>query len=343
MQWNIKQVQIPEELDNDWDRLAGCYYLKREFLAHLHVHNYCYQSYYELFEDDAFACGTIVYTVKTNLLTFLNVPTPVHFRVIGLPVSVASPPYTGDIKHIDVLLQHILAREKGLILGINFLTDPLPGKVVPMRTLPTMVLPLKANNMRAYRQSLRHPYRRRLNRITEKFSTVEAVTTSCDAFTPMHYKLYLDVMKTSTTKLETLPENAFRYLPGKFRLTTFYTDSEMLFWHILLPDENVLYYYMCGINYALRDRYETYHNSLFSIITTAMELGYSTVDLGQTAEVAKMRVGALPQERRMFMYHKNPLIHLLLNTFRNFITYSAEQPVATVFKASVYEDIICKT
>lgn len=149
-------------------------------------------------------------------------------------------------------------------------------------------------------------------------------------------------MKTSTTKLETLPENAFRYLPGKFRLTTFYANNEMLFWHILLPDENVFYYYMCGINYALRDRYEAYHNSLFSIITTAMELGYSTVDLGQTAEVAKMRVGALPQERRMFMYHKNPLIHLLLNTFRNFITYSAEQPVATVFKPPVYEDIVCK-
>ncbi len=40
MQWNIKQVQIPEELDNDWDRRTGCYYLIREFLAHLHVHNY---------------------------------------------------------------------------------------------------------------------------------------------------------------------------------------------------------------------------------------------------------------------------------------------------------------
>ncbi len=332
MSYSIKKISTTEELHDDWDKLAHCYYLKREFLAHLQVNNYCNQSYYQLLNDGKLLAGTIVYTVKTNLLTFLNVPTPVSFRVIGLPVSIASEPFVGERNFLDPLIKEILVQEKGLILGLNFTHFHLPGKVVSMRTLPTMVLRLKAEDMPAYQRSLRHPYRRRLKRIAGKFKDVEQVTTSCSEFNETHYRLYLDVMKTSTTKLETLGVDAFRFLPEKFRLTTFYAGNEMLFWHILLPDVNRLYYFMCGINYKIRGQYEAYHNSLFSIIRTAMQTGYQIVDLGQTAEVAKVRVGAVPDERLMFMYHKNPLLFFIIRLCRNLIAYSSKPPVALVFK-----------
>lgn len=346
MTCNIKKITHPDHLNNEWDNLAECYYLKREFLSHLQTHNFCNQVYYELYHEDKFVLGTIAYTVKTNLLTFINVPTPVAFRVIGLPVSIASLPFVGDWHFLDFLLEEMIKQEEGLILGLNFNHAHVTHKVVNMRTLPTMVLPIKVKSIEEYKTSLRHPYRRRFKRISDQFSDIVSETTSCNEFNARHYELYLAVMKTTTTKLEILKADAFKYLPEKFRLTTFYAGGEMLFWHILLPDEKRIYYYMCGINYRIRDQYKAYNNSLFAIVESAIKMKYQLLDLGQTAEVAKSRVGAVPEERLMFMYHKNPVFNLLLKLFKNFITYSAKPPVAMVFKSEpslnkkVYEDII---
>lgn len=333
MEWIVKQSTLPDSLDMEWDKLAHCYYLKREFLWHLQTHNFCNQVYYELFQNNRLVAGTIVYTAKTNLLTFINVPTPLKFRVVGLPVSIASVPYVGDCKCFNRLLGEILKREKGLILGLNFLQPHLDELVVTMRTLPTMMLRLETASMADYVNSLRHPYRRRFKRIIEKFKDVTSVTTACSVFSETHYRLYLDVMKTTTTKLETLSVDAFRYLPPAFRLTTFYSGEEMLMWYILLPDQRKLFYYMCGINYKRRDDFEAYNNSLFDIVCSSMHMGCTLIDLGQTAEIAKSRVGAKPEERLMFMYHSNPLVLGIIRYFRNFITYSKKPPEAIVFKS----------
>lgn len=334
----------PEELDERWDELAGCYYMRKEFLSHLHKFNYCSQLYYELSDDGVLIAGTITYTIKTNLLTFLNVPTPVSFRVIGLPVSIASPPVFGNRADIDFLLDELLKAERGLILGLNFLEDHLPDKVVNMRTLPTIVLSLPFNSMAEYGKSLRHPYRRRLHRISEKFEGVESVTSECSTFNDLHYDLYLQVMNSSTTKLEILKADVFRYLPDNFELTTLYAGRNMLFWYILCRDASQLYYFMCGMNYKYRDDYQVYQNSLFSIVEAAMAMKYNVIDLGQTAEIAKMRIGGLPSERRMFMYHRNPVIHSLIRLIRPFITYRTGHQKANVFKHTAYnEDTIPKT
>lgn len=334
----------PEELSSRWDELAGCCYMRKEFLSYLHKYNYCFQVYYQLFENELLVAGTITYTVKTNLLTFLNVPTPVSFRVIGLPVSIASPPVFGNQQDVDYMLDYILKEERGLILGLNFLVDHLPGKVVNMRTLPTIVLNLPFTSMDQYCKSLRHPYRRRLHRINEKFEGVESLTTTCSSFNEEHYDLYLQVMKASTTKLEILKADVFRYLPGNFELTTLYAGDKMLFWYILCRDTTKLYYFMCGMNYKYRDTYQIYQNSLFSIAGAAMAMQYSVIDLGQTAEIAKMRIGGLPSERKMFMYHRNPVIHSLIRLFKPFITYKTVHQKANVFKQKEHnEDPISKT
>jgi len=322
----------PDELDNEWDDLAHCYYLKREFLLHLHTYNYCAQKYYELYENGVFIAGTIVYSMKVNILTFLNFPSPIKFRIIGLPISIASPPYVGDQREIEYLLSDIIKTEKGLILGLNFKEDYLPHKFLNLRTLPTIVMSLPFDGMEEYERSLRHPYRRRLHRIKEKFKEVEIVDSSCSVFNEEHYELYMQVMKTTTTKLEILKAEVFKYLPAGFELTTYYSKGKMLFWHILCRDHDVMYYFMCGMNYALRDQFHIYNNSLFEIISTAVKYKYNRLDLGQTAEIAKTRIGGVPDERRMFMYHKNKIVMSLLGLFQGLIAYSKHTELPKVFK-----------
>jgi hypothetical protein len=328
----IKKYNSPENLNNNWDNLADFYFQKREFLSHLHKYNPCSQRYYELYRNDNFVAGTIVYTLKIDILTFANIPSPFKVQVIGIPVSVASPPIIGDSGEYEYFLSEIIKTEPGIILGLNFVEDYLKGKVLNLRTLPTIILKLKNDSMVSYENSLRHPYRRRIKRIREKFSNVTSVTSDCSVYNEEHYSLYLQIMKKTTTKLETLSLNLFKYLPANFQLTTYYSDKKMICWHVVCKDNDVLFFFFGGMNYSFCDKFHTYNNNLLGIVSLAIDNNYREIDFGQTAEIAKTRLGGLPSERRMFFYHRNHIIFGILRLLRNLINYSKTFKKPNVFK-----------
>jgi hypothetical protein len=322
----------PDDLNISWDNLASFYFQKREFLSHLHKYNPCAQRYYELYCENIFAAGSIVYTLKIDILTFANIPSPFKVQVIGLPVSVAAPPVIGDPGEFEYLLSEIIKIEPGIILGINFMEDYLKGKVINLRTLPTIILKLSSDTIAGYEKSLRHPYRRRLRRISEKFSNVTSVTSDCSVFSEEHYSLYCQIMRKTTTKLETLTLEVFKHLPSNFQLTTYYSEGRMLCWHVVCKDKDVLFFFFGGMNYAYRDQFHSYNNNLLGIISFAIHNKYQEIDFGQTAEIAKTRLGGKLSERRMFFYHKNPIIHGILKLFKTLINYSKTFERSTVFK-----------
>lgn len=328
----LKIVRSPEDLNNNWDNLAHCYFQKREFLNHLHKFNPCNQRYYELYCNGALMAGTIVYTLRLNLLTFSGIPSPFKVQVIGLPVSVAAVPVIGDPGEFGYLLNELLKQESGIILGINFTEDYLKGKVLNLRTLPTVILNLQSHSTDDYEKSLRHPYRRRLRRIREKFSAVSFRSTECAEFTGEHYLLYLQIMKHTTTKLETLSPEAFKYLPSNFILTTFYSGDTMICWHIVCRDNGILFFYFGGMNYRYRDQFSAYNNNLFEILTYALSNNYTVIDFGQTAEIAKTRLGGQLSERRMFLFHKNSIVQGILRLFSPLINYSETHEKPHVFR-----------
>lgn len=346
----IQRIEDPEALNSNWDNLAEFYFQKKEFLIHLHQYNPCHQRYYELYLDDKLIVGTVVYTLTIDLFTFANIHSPIKINVIGLPVSVATPPIIGDATEYEYLLSELIRLEKGVIAGFNLMKDFLTCKTINLRMLPTIILNLKCNNIDEYEQSLRTPYRRRLHRIMEKFNEVRTETSDCSAFTQEHYALYLQIMSKTTTKLEILSYNAFRWLPLNFRMTTYYHNSQMLCWHIICNDNEQLFFFFGGMNYALRDQYQSYNNNLLGILNAAFELNYNTIDFGQTAEVAKSRLGGEKSERRMFIYHRNPLLLFIFKLCKNLINYSTITESHKVFKAtkytttcqtSIYESPVC--
>ncbi len=327
----IKRLISPDELNEDWDKLANCYFQKKEFLAHLHAFNPCSQRYYELYCNTILVAATVVYTLRINIFTFANIPSPLSLQVIGLPVSVASPPIIGDSSEFEYFLAELIKSEPGIILGINFLEDYLQGKVLNLRTLPTITLEQKSESIATYENSLRHAYRRRIHKIREKFTDVSSVTTSCSFFSEEHYALYLEIIRHTTTKLETLSLDSFKFLPSNFLLTTYTVSGKILCWNIVCMDENVLFFYFGGMDYSLRDLYQAYNNNLLGILETAIGLKYSMVDFGQTAEIAKTRLGGKLSERRMFLYHRNSLVLGLLKLSRKLISYSTITENSHVF------------
>ncbi|MCK9401001.1 MAG: hypothetical protein M0Q51_13545 [Bacteroidales bacterium] len=246
MEKTVKRISSPENLNTNWDNLANFYFQKKEFLNHLHKYNPCAQRYYELYCNNSLAAGTVVYTLKIDILTFANIPSPCKVQVIGLPASIATPPMIGDSSEFEYFLSELILLESGLILGINFMEDYLQNKVLNMRTLPTIILKLGCDNIESYENSLRHSYRRRIHKIRDKFSNVMSVTSDCTVFNEEHYSLYLEIMKKTTTKLETLSFNLFKYLPSNFLLTTYYNGKKMLCWHIVCKDMNVMVCRACS-------------------------------------------------------------------------------------------------
>lgn len=325
----------PENLGNEWDQIADFYFQSREFLSHLQKYNPCSQRYYELFSGDKLIAGTVLYTLKINLFTFLNIPSPLKMQVIGIPASVATPPLIGDPACFRYLFEEILKKEKGFILGLNMRDDYLRDKVLNMRTLPTIILKEKFSSIESYENALRYNYRRRIHNIRKKFRNVTVVSGSCSIFTGEHYRLYLEIMKRTRTKLETLSEDLFRNLPPKFILTTYYSGEKMLSWHITCVDGNGLFFFFGGLDYSLRDDFQSYNNNLLGIISEAITRQSDFIDFGQTAESAKCRLGAKPEERRMFFYHRNPLIFYIIRPFKNLLTYSNMAEVHNVFKMAV--------
>ena len=328
----INKIISPDNLNSNWDNLADLYFQKREFLTHLHKYNPCSQRYYELYCDNCLVAGAVVYTLRINILTFANIPSPLRFQVIGLPVSIAAPPIIGDFREFEYLLSELIKLESGIILGLNFLHDYLANKVLNLRTLPTIILKPGFDKIENYENSLRHAYRRRIHRIRQKFLNVTSVTSECIGFNEEHYALYLEIMKKTTTKFETLSLESFKYLPFDFQLTTYYIEKVMLCWHIILKDVNVLFFYFGGMNYLLRDQFQSYNNNLLGILSYAIDQKFNLIDLGQTAETAKTRLGGELSERRMFLYHKNPLIFGVIKIFRNLISYNKINQSCHVFK-----------
>lgn len=332
---SIKCLKSTSLLHPDWDSLAQHFFQKKAFLAHLHQYNPCQQRYYELYDEDKLVAGTIVYTLQVDILTFANIPSPFKMQIIGLPVSVASPPMIGEEAYFEYLLNQIISREKGLILGINFTEDYLKNKVINLRTLPTFTLRSDISNYQEYLNAIRHPYRRRLKRMEKNFENVRSETTSCTQFSPEHYQLYLEIMKRTTTKLETLSFESFQNLPDNFELNTFYNSHNMICWNITCKDEDTFFFYFGGMNYGLRDHYQAYNNSILAILKSGLQHNFNTIDFGQTAEVAKSRLGAIPEERRMFLFHHRKFFFWLINVFKGLISYDKICPQVHVFKQAV--------
>lgn len=328
----IKIVAAPENLDENWDQLASCYFQKKEFLLHLHRYNPCNQRYYQFYNGNTLVAGAVVYTLKINLFTFSGLKTCLKMTVIGLPVSVASSSLVGNPDEFENLFNFILHHEKGVILGMNMPPGLILKKIIPMRTLPTIIFANRFIDFESYMQALRHPYRRRIRTILGKAAGVEYVVTPCSDFTALHYRLYLEIMKRTKTKLETLSFDLFKNLPGNFTLGSEYYNSKLLAWHTLCYDGEDLYFFFGGMDYEQRDTFNSYYNNLISILITGITHHFSRIDFGQTAETAKMRLGGLPDERDMFLYHKNPLIRLVFTLARPLVTYKRKPDRANVFK-----------
>jgi hypothetical protein len=328
----IQRKDKVADLPSEWDKLAGNYFLSTPFLLHCEKFNPCHQRYYVCFDDNKMIAGAVVYTLKLDILTFTRLKSPVKMNIVGVPASVSSQGIFGEKDELPTLKDHICKSEKGLTLLLNLDEEPLKGKKAKGRTLPTILFRNEFSHPEQYMASLRAPYRRRINQILSKAGRLQLFKLTCREFNEEMYKLYLQVFNRSKDKLEKLSLDFFRNLPSYFLLTVCYQNQQLLGWNISITHNNTCYFFMGGIDYEQNQKNDTYFLLLLDLVLTGIENKVSRIDLGQTAEIPKMRLGGTISERYMEAHHSNLLLNGLLKIFSPVMGYSKKPENATVFK-----------
>ncbi len=326
-----------DTLPTAWDALASSPWQERRFLAHAQTTNPCSQRYYTWFEDGACVAGAIVYALPIDLLTYFPVKLPFsiapNLRVCGVPASVSCPGLLGPAHRAGRLLAEVCVAEDGFLVALNLdPAMPVPSSMSAGPTLPTITLDVPWRTFEAYEGALRADYRRRLRKILARFSGCRQETTSCAAFTPAHHRQYLSVLNKSGARLETLPEAFFRGLPEDlFELTTITRDGVMLGWLVMLFQGDRAVFFMGGMPEDAQREPDLYFYITSWVLRRAISRGARHLDLGQTAEIPKLRLGGQLEPRAMAVYHPTGALRLLLAAAAPLLSYHRELQTHHVF------------
>jgi len=332
-----------DSLPGTWDSLASAAWQQRWFLAHAHATNPCAQRYYTWNEGGACVAGAIVYELPIDLLTYFPVKLPFalapRLRVCGVPASVSCSGLLGAPDRAGRLLAALGTVEAGLFVALNLDPSlPVPATFSSGPTLPTVAMELPWRTLEQYEAALRADYRRRFRKIRARFADCRLETTSCDAYTPEHHSQYLAVLAKSEARLETLPEAFFRALPADaFELTTIRRDGRMLGWIVLLVRDGRSVFFMGGMPEDQDREPELYFFLTTCVLERALVRGVGHLDLGQTAEIPKLRLGGRLGPRLMAVHHPHATVRLLLAAAAPLLTYHRPVDDHHVFTAPAPE------
>lgn len=327
-----QQYKTAQELPNNWDELAENYFQKRSFLTYIEKYNPCQQRYYQIIIDDNIVAFASVYTLNLDLLTYLKIKSPIKMKIVGIPVSISSSGIFGEISAIDILKRHIYNQEKGFILMLNLNQISNNNNCPSGPTLPTIILHNNFEDFNHYIKELRSDYRRRYYQIFKDHHLFSMLKLKNSDFNELMYNQYVEVYQRSKGKLEKLNLDFFRNLPKEFKLTALSIDNQIIGWNIYLIDDDTLFFFLGGINYKLNLIHKSYLRLLYNLIKEGIELKVNKIDLGQTAEIPKMKLGGIPETKYMEAKISNKFLNHILKQFEKKLTYNIQLQSFNVFK-----------
>ena len=330
----MDRLDRAEELPAEWDEAAADCYQKREFLLHCQRHNPCRQRYYLLSENGRLLSGAVVYTLRLDLFTYRGIRSPVTIRIVGIPASVSSAGLVGDPSFHGRFLSKILPNEPGLVACLNLDAVPYGSPMFVGRTWPDIVLTNRFDSWESYCAALRSHYRRRLLRVIDDSSDFEMRRSSCASFTDEMHALYLEVFRRSEGKLECLSAGFFQNLPAAFCLSTYSAGGRVRGWTITVRDGDRLSFFLGGQDYTGSPE-KLYLVKLLDIVKQGVSSRVGSIDLGQSAEVPKMRLGGVPREKLMLAYHRRAIPRALLRAGMGVLSYRKRLPPAHVFRDGI--------
>lgn len=328
-----------KELPASWDR--GCQdcqgnpFLSRSSLRILEQVNPCGQRYY-LLENENRVSLFLTYRHRLDILTYGPGSLRLPVTIIGLPCSVSWPGLQIAEQDREAFKQ-ALEQIPGALLILNGMSPALPLSAVCAQgiTLPNCELDIQGLDFASYLGGMRSHYRYKVRTSIRRFQGVEVrVLTDNRAFDKRLYRLYEQVYERSEFKLEKMPISFFQEFPAS--VSVFAVRDRLLgFTQTLCSEQGgrkEQLFLFGGLEYSLNARFHTYINMLLHVIRSGTELGADRVNLGQTAEDVKTRLGCTLHPRFLYARHANPLFNLLIRKGIKLLSYRASLTERHVFK-----------
>jgi predicted N-acyltransferase len=266
----------------------------------------------------------------TNLLRRIF-PSLLRVTVLfcGLPLSVgqkslliapAANPHD-VILLLDSIAQEIAARENArLIIFKEFRKEDTDHLDTLMESgyrmgdsLDMHYFPYNFPSFAEYKASLRHPYRKIINRSRRKFEErglhlVRYRDPQCikAVYTRDVHQLYEAVFEKAEHKLERLPRKFFiklaQQFPGDISLTALYYQEQIVAFGWALSTGQTYHLLYCGLDYAVNEQFDLYFNVMYAELDHGLREGVTDIKLGQTADTFKVQLGC--KQQPLYFYIK---------------------------------------
>ena len=328
-----KSFLSADQLPDCWDEIAGDnIFLRKKYLEVLEKTNPCGQAYTIFYcpEPDSIL---VTYKLKLDIFTYSLIQLKLPVVIAGIPCSVSRCGYVAGKKTKAQLFEY-LGNLKGAKLVLNSEDDFKVDRFTRGLTLPSCRMEIRWNSFEDYLSQMRSHYRYRINKAIWKFSGIRQVTLKDNSlFDNQLYGLYTAVYNKSEYKLERLTIDFFREFPST--IIAFYLGTEPVAFVQLVENSRELVFLFGGIDYSLNSDHDIYSNMLLAIVKYGIEKGFKTIEMGQTAEDTKMKLGGRAYTKYMYVNHSNGLINTLVHKTIGLLSYKQKDLSFKVFKGGL--------
>lgn len=190
-------------------------------------------------------------------------------------------------------------------------------------SLPMNSFPTRFRDFNHFCDSLRSRYRRQIVRSRKKLQRAglrvvhrRGGTGFDELYTDDVHRLYLAVLNRAPIQLERLPAQFFRelarQLPQDSAFTLIYQGERIVGFTCGLFHQQSYHNFFCGFDYELNEGAELYFNLLYADLDYALHQNVRSIQVGQTADEYKLRVGCYREPRYFYVKVREPLLQLLL-------------------------------
>jgi len=276
--------------------------------------------------------------------------------VCGLPVSagrpclaVANPADGPAVTRAVVRAMEALAPEVGAsVLGLKefspaeaALLGPLGSSgFLPLNSLPSFRMAVPWHSFDAYLAAMRAGYRRQMSAALKQgrqTGLTARVLPDFGGACRTIGALYDQVMDRAPFQLERLPPRFFRILNRRLgpaaSAILVEERGEPVAAAVLLQSPGLLTFFMAGIDYDRNRRCAAYLNLTAEVVAEAIRRGSPNLELGQTSEALKTRLGAHPVPRAFFLRCESPLAQWALGAGSRLLFPEPRVPARRVFAA----------
>lgn len=327
---HVETIHRAVDLPVPWDTAAkGRLFLQRESLRVLEETNPCGQRYHLISEEGSCSIA-VTYKHKLNLLTFGGGSFSLPITIVGVPCSVSSGGCCFSSPTQEALIHH-LHEIQGAKLVLNTADLSITG-FRKGTTLPTCRLTNRWDNFPAYLSDMRSHYRHRIKTAQSRWAPVQESIVEQDTFGEDLYQLYENVFNRSRYKLEKLGIDFFRKFPSD--IVQFSAKGKPIAFVQTAYSNDELIFMFAGMDYATSKQYDTYLNILLHIIRKGFDAGCVSIDMGQTAEEIKCKLGCTLASRHLHVAHSNKAGNLILQSLTGMLSYKQRNHEYHVFKQS---------